>query len=751
MIPVIPRQPHKNTKRRLAAMKKVIPIILLAALFLTACGGGGEQSHAEANIPDSAYAPAGDEVSASSTELDSASADMEEVFYSKEYFAFPGDFTAEGMARLGSSLFMYGSSADENLFAMSEYSVGADGEVQIGEARLIELDTPAAANEAEIHAVCAGEDNCFYAVTGEAAAEYFDGEKLCANPDYQGRYALLKYSAEGSLTGKTELSLPELSHVSGIVADKAGRIIIYGGEKIICLEPDGTTKSAALERNGSISGGALFGDAVIFKAFYETPDVKDEYLSYSPETGTLTPFTIYNDDGSVRELSIIGYPKCQGLGEEYIICDDSHYFYCEPGENVCHELFRWYYGMYTLSNSYVCRLSDKSFIYSVTGENFFVITGMVQRAKTNTAVVNVAFYNLVDGAEGVLDKFNVLSSEYEYIGKSYKADELNRLLADLSSDTPPDLVLFGSNLNTASAAFEDLYPYIDADTELSRESFIPNYLEALSVNGELHELWPSVTVNTLAARVSDVGDGSGLRAYDYENIVANSDKYAAVFQSFMSKENLLKWTATLGVSSFVDKSSGTCSFNTPAFSEMLEWCSRMGNDVPEGSDAHSLDISEVLLSVERISAPMRLQAIRENFGEPYVFVGFPLEGSSGSFYSNTTGRSMAIPTASRNKAGAWAYIRAQLVESAQQRLNWDLPVNLAALRRMAEAELTNDACDLLMQLLNNTKYAENYSDSIVQNIILECGQAYLAGDKTLEDTVASIQSRASIYLAEQYS
>ena len=55
-----------------------------------------------------------------------------------------------------------------------------------------------------------------------------------------------------------------------------------------------------------------------------------------------------------------------------------------------------------------------------------------------------------------------------------------------------------------------------------------------------------------------------------------------------------------------------------------------------------------------------------------------------------------------------------------------------------------------MGLLENTRGADRCSDSQVRDIILECGQAYLAGDKSLEETVELIQSRASIYVSEQY-
>lgn len=264
-----------------------------------------------------------------------------------------------------------------------------------------------------------------------------------------------------------------------------------------------------------------------------------------------------------------------------------------------------------------------------------------------------------------------------------------------------------------------LYTFIDADNELSRESFLPNLLEALSVNGELHELWQDVTVNTLAARTSDVGSGIGLKVEDYERIVASSEKYEAVFQSFMSKENLLKWVATIGISSFIDKENGTCNFDNQDFSQMIAWCASMGNDVPEGSDYSSLDISEVLLSVEMISTPDRLKTIRENFGEPYVFVGFPITENRGNFYSNGYNGCMAIPKASRNKEGAWEFIRSQLIESTQLNVKYSLPVNLSALKHMAESVLTDEELDLFMGLLNDTKYVENYNDSAVRDIIIE--------------------------------
>ena len=83
-------------------------------------------------------------------------------------------------------------------------------------------------------------------------------------------------------------------------------------------------------------------------------------------------------------------------------------------------------------------------------------------------------------------------------------------------------------------------------------------------------------------------------------------------------------------------------------------------------------------------------------------------------------------------------------------MEYCLTVNRHAMLRMAEEELSGEPVERFMGLLENTRGADRCSDSQVRDIILECGQAYLAGDKSLEETVELIQSRASIYVSEQY-
>lgn len=144
-------------------------------------------------------------------------------------------------------------------------------------------------------------------------------------------------------------------------------------------------------------------------------------------------------------------------------------------------------------------------------------------------------------------------------------------------------------------------------------------------------------------------------------------------------------------------------------------------------------------------------------GKPCVFVGFPNGDGGFSYYANSgLGVAMAIPVQSRNKEGAWALIRDRL--SSEHQMEKDaygdyvcgLPAIDAVMRRRVEAELSKEDAARLYALMESIQYAETFSSRPLDTIIQEVGQAYLAGDKTLDEAAALIQSRARLWVAEQY-
>ena len=117
------------------------------------------------------------------------------------------------------------------------------------------------------------------------------------------------------------------------------------------------------------------------------------------------------------------------------------------------------------------------------------------------------------------------------------------------------------------------------------------------------------------------------------------------------------------------------------------------------------------------------------------------------------GLNMAIPAGSQNKAGAWAFISDRLSLDTQLALQQNqingLPVNIDAFPRI-QAGYSPESLEILEDLMARTKYAKTFTDQGLYDIIVSCGEGYLSGDKSLQETVNLIQSRASLYMSEQY-
>ena len=197
------------------------------------------------------------------------------------------------------------------------------------------------------------------------------------------------------------------------------------------------------------------------------------------------------------------------------------------------------------------------------------------------------------------------------------------------------------------------------------------------------------------------------------------------------------------------------------------------------------------------------------FGEDISFVGFPGSGASNATGSViSTGSEIAVFSKSKYKDGAWEFIKlvldnavgeqdsgnygvaitsdasvAEAADEAVKRITssyYGLPVvksQLQALGQQATIPQTYTDTDGTVQQVDNTYYVGNtevkvnlitqdevnmlidyfstvdtiarYDESLT-DIINEEANAYFKGTKSVDETASLIQSRASIYLSEQY-
>ncbi len=700
--------------------------VVIGALFIHKSGKGGAAARTEVRVGTALQAQGGRTMLAP---------------YSESCYPFSGDVSVSDAARQGDKLLLSGHGAEGDVLGLAGFSLEDNGRVRVSEAERLSLDAPEEANEAAIYDLSAGGDGLFYVLTGGA-------------PESRtGEFAILRYTQDGAFQDKMTVSaFPEDTEGGlSLCAGSQGEMVLLGADYVYFLPWQGTPSNRQSLERLSFTGAVSTGDGIVVSVHNYLLDASPFYRVDS-QTGTLSRLDISNPvDPSVDAAGFKlvwggSEAPCQGLDGEYISNSGESFVLFDFANDSYRELLRW-----NTSNALAgpsCRLTENAFLCVEPGSGSLLLTGLEEVPYVEKSPVKVALVGLDSEAE--VQAMNSKSRECEYQIVKYGREELDRFRTELSAGGSMDLVLFYDGINTNSAYFEDLYPYLDADPELSRDDFLPNLLESTSVRGELHQLWDRAAVSTLVGKASYVGDGRGLTPGDYVRMVEESEVLKGVFDNFMGKDELLARVANLGISTCVDKDKASCDFTAGSFQELLAWCQSMGAGNQEGSGA-GLEPDEYILGPGYVNMPVG-DTYDPTLGDTLVYVGFPNGGEGFHAYTPVYGGlTMAIPANSANKDGAWAFIRDRLSLDTQLALGEGaLPVHVEALRRQAEAGSTEAGREALYGLLERTKYAETFSDDALREIIISSGQSYLNGDKSLEETAQLVQSRASVYVAEQY-
>ena len=153
-------------------------------------------------------------------------------------YPLPAPAELVGVARVEDALIVAGDDGGAPVLGMAAWSL--DGAPALGETRLLTLPAPEAADEARLWGVAAGED-CFYVLTGEEPAS----REIVRNEDYQGRYCVLKYAADGALLGQMTLRDWRAGEMLGIAAGPDGELLLYACQTAALLRwRDGEAEDA---------------------------------------------------------------------------------------------------------------------------------------------------------------------------------------------------------------------------------------------------------------------------------------------------------------------------------------------------------------------------------------------------------------------------------------------------------------------------------------------------------------------------
>ncbi len=372
---------------------------------------------------------------------------------------------------------------------------------------------------------------------------------------------------------------------------------------------------------------------------------------------------------------------------------------------------------------------------------------------------------------------------------------LSRLNTDILSGYTPDIF----DLNTLPARsyinkglIEDLWPWIDTDPEIDRENLLPEVIRLLERDGKLYDLVPTYRLRLVCGSKEQFGDKESL---SMDDLFALSKQYDTQ-QLFGCMNRREFWEAVLRFAGadFVDYDAPSCRFDSESFVRLLELSKQLpGKELVEMTpeeltEYHRLrnETTQRLVSGEQIFYFLNLnnmpvfmlqQADAIFRGEPR-FVGFPSDRGSGIALEPFL--RLGMSSASPNKEAVWEFFRFLLSDGYLTREKWNdtpgetyclmcIPTTRSAYDfRMSvwlENQISTNAAeygnpdleivagpDTGERILTLTARASSLYDydQVLLDTILDAAGAYYAGDRSAEDVAKLIQSKANLYLAEQY-
>ena len=355
--------------------------------------------------------------------------------------------------------------------------------------------------------------------------------------------------------------------------------------------------------------------------------------------------------------------------------------------------------------------------------------------------------------------------DYSVYGGSDKNASSVKLMADIIAGNMPDIYDFSMTAIDSipsSAQFvrrgllEDLYPYIDNDPELSREDFIPGVIRSLEISGGLYEVVPAFSLVTTFAASSAVGPEDGWTYDNFNSIIENSNYFDSIFDKHHDRMWLLGNIVDASGKKLVNWSEGECYFESNYFKNLLETVKTIpetGMDMGTPLLADEVAINTGLLYYINANDVWMASTGPQAFNEDYCFPGLPEVGSA--IYPLC---SYGISAYSPNKDQCWQFLRQFLTE--EYKLKFFITPRMDGLMEQINntwegfGEIRQyhpyglEAMNTLADIIININTVVRHDPQIWQIVYSEVG-AYFADQRSVEETMRLIQSRVSIYMAEQ--
>ena len=422
-----------------------------------------------------------------------------------------------------------------------------------------------------------------------------------------------------------------------------------------------------------------------------------------------------------------------------------------------------------------------------------ILTFATQSLDYQTRSAIISFNRKNDAYRIELRDYSEYNTEDDY------SAGLTKLTTEIMAGNMPDILdLNGLPVEklAAQGLLADLYPLLDSDGELSRDSLFPNVLDALEQNGHLYRTASGFQIITVVGAKSVVGPGPGWTLAEFRKALASMPEGCEPFSEYTTRDMILSQMLSMAMGELVDWESGKCYFDSPVFKDILEFAAQFPETyewdedrvwTEEDDEPNRIAAGRQMLMTAYLDDFNTVQMYNAMFGGEASFIGYPVSEGVGNALMLTEG-GYAISARCTEPDAAWQFVRSAFTADFQNERGWGFPTNRKAFDdRLKDAmtpeyekdengnfildengqkievsrggwgwgslqvrfyALTRAEADQILQIISSATRIVDENEELL-SIIQEDTQAYFAGQKALEDVVRQLQSKMNIYINEQ--
>ena len=434
-------------------------------------------------------------------------------------------------------------------------------------------------------------------------------------------------------------------------------------------------------------------------------------------------------------------------------------------------LFQWSDGMLVKSPYY---------LYTVTGDGDIIVSYnnkltertelkrvRLKKEQSERIQLTVGTFYLNEALSYTISAFNAsqntynasLQVYYDYIeGGLFGTELLNNYEKDLLAGTAPDVMLF--NLSTIPISYYDKNAYVDLLPHFG-EQLLGSAKSAFSYQDKMFAIPVGIRIDTFlckASRLDEIYGSDG--SFTLEDLYALSDALTDG-QVLSTKRETLNKVSAQSYAAWIDKESGTVSYDAPSFSEYITFCQKWDESLYQsevgsiyfdylsgGYEINNPALSEALATDQLQLLDMPLHSLKGYMvakllyaDEDFAFCGYPTPLGQSMYMQPSY--LLTANAASPALGGAGAFINFMLSDEIQTSpyfYDMYLPTTRSGLRTLMDRYPTYEY-DIQKRLFSiYLGYDDNWEESyfistnkIIENPIVPTETDAIAISMTEED------------------